>query len=206
MHLHLRGAISFCRENTLCFDVFLLPIDRLACHAMQCTSSLRCPSACYSMTRALIQNFNQIIQYNSSKHVIVLSGSHTGILFCEKGYVGVWRGHGPLKIPVIWNRKRLFVKWKTSLETNHILWWKKKTERESHTQKIHCFEGKLRKAKHDSSLTCSVWSYEPKLHFWVIWCFDVMVVSHARKQHVSFCPGAGTDLTQPKKRSWGEDG
>lgn len=42
---------------------------------------------------------------------------------------------------------------------------KKKTERESHTQKIHCFEGKLRKAKHDSSLTCSVWSYEPKLHF-----------------------------------------
>lgn len=97
----MRGAISFCRENTLCFDVFLLPIDRLACHAMQCTSSLRCPSACYSMTRALIQNFNQIIQYNSSKHVIVLSGSHTGILFCEKGYVGVWRGHGPLKIPVI---------------------------------------------------------------------------------------------------------
>lgn len=134
MHLHLRGAISFCRENTLWFDVFLLPIDRLACHAMQCTSSLRCPSACYSMTRALIQNFNQIIQYNSSKHVIVLSGSHTGILFCEKGYVGVWRGHGPLKIPVIWNRKRLFVKWKTSLETNHILWWKKR-RKGNHTHK-----------------------------------------------------------------------
>lgn len=47
------------------------------------------------------KTYNQIIQYDSSKHVIVLSGSHSGILSREKGDVGVWRGHGPLKRPVI---------------------------------------------------------------------------------------------------------